>query len=323
MWLKGIASLADEIYTLRSVAKTNLILTLLLIIIAAGGGYFIISRAFAPVNKIRKTAEEIIKSSDLSQRIEIGKGKDEIHELANTFDNMLEKIEQTIEREKQFTQDASHELRTPVAVILSECEYMTDCADTVGDLKESAEAVKKQADKMSKLISELLMISRMDKNTLQVSFEEVDISELLNFVCDEQAEIHGEGISLLREIPTGITADADRFLLTRLFINLISNAYQYGRENGTINVRLSESGDNAVFSVTDDGIGISEENKEKIWERFFQADPSRTANENGSMGLGLSMVKWIAECHGGSVSVESELGKGSTFTFILPKKSKR
>lgn len=200
---------------------------------------------------------------------------------------------------------------------------MTDCADTVVDLKESAEAVKKQADKMSKLISELLMISRMDKNTLQVSFEKVDISELLSFVCDEQAEIHGEGISLLHEIPPGITAEADRFLLTRLFINLISNAYQYGRENGTINVRLSETGENAVFSVTDDGIGISEENKEKIWERFFQADPSRTANENGSMGLGLSMVKWIAECHSGSVSVESELGRGSTFTFILPKKSKR
>lgn len=319
-WVKGVASVTDDMYAVNTAAKTNLILTIILIIIAAAGGYFIIGRALSPVTKIRNTAERISESRDLSRRIQIGGGKDEIHELANTFDNMLDKLEYTFEREKQFTSDASHELRTPVAVILSECEYMTDCAETYDEIKESAYSVKSQAEKMSKLISELLTISRMDKNTLHTEFESVDISELLNFVCDEQAEIQTESITLHRNIEPDIVANADRFLLVRLFINLISNAYRYGKDGGNITVSLWQDKDVIIASVEDDGIGISENDIQKIWERFYQVNPSRTANENGSVGLGLSMVKWIAECHGGDVSVKSTLGVGSTFTFSMPKK---
>lgn len=318
-WIKGIASVTDNMYAVNSAAKTNLILTIILIIIAAAGGYFIIGRALSPVTKIRNTAERISESYDLSRRINIGGGNDEIHELANTFDNMLDKLEHTFEREKQFTSDASHELRTPVAVILSECEYMTDCAKTYDEIKESAYSVKGQAEKMSKLISELLTISRMDKNTIRTEFEEVDISELLNFVCDEQSEIQTEDITLHRNIEPDIVENADRFLLVRLFINLISNAYRYGRTGGNITVSLWQDKDVITASVADDGIGIAEGDIQKIWERFYQVNPSRSANENGSVGLGLSMVKWIAECHGGSVSVKSALGEGSTFTFSMPK----
>ena len=320
IWIKGIVSVNDESFAMKSAIKANILLTLMLIIIAAGGGYFILSRALAPVNKISRTAKKIIESSDLSQRIRIGDGKDEIHELANTFDDMLDRIEQTLEREKQFTSDASHELRTPVAVILSECEYLIDCADNIDDAKTSAESVKKQAENMSKLISELLTISRMDKNTIKTSFEDVDLSELLGFVCDEQEEIHSESITLTRDIGENIHAEADRFLLARLAINLISNAYTYGKSSGNIRVSLHESGGDVVLEVADDGIGISEENLPKIWERFFRADEARTANDEGNMGLGLSMVKWIAECHGGSISAESTLGKGSVFRLIMPKK---
>ena len=320
--LETVPELIDnEMYAIRSAVKTNLIFTIILIIIAVAGGYFIIGRALSPVTKIRNTAEKISKSSDLSQRIHIGGGKDEIHSLANTFDNMLDKIEQAMEREKQFTSDASHELRTPVAVILSECEYMTDCAKTYDDVKESAYSVKYQAEKMSKLISELLTISRMDRNTMKTEFEETDISELLNFVCDEQEEIHSENITMHRDIEEGIVSNADRFLLARLFINLISNAYSYGKDCGTVTVSLYQDKDNITVCISDDGIGISENDLPKIWERFYQADSSRTANENGSMGLGLSMVKWIAECHGGDVSVQSKSGEGSRFTFIMTKRS--
>lgn len=318
-WVKGVVSVTDEMYAVKSAVKSNLILTIILIIIAAAGGYFIISRVLSPVDKIRNTAEKISESSDLSQRIHIGEGKDEIHSLANTFDKMLDKIEQTVEREKQFTSDASHELRTPVAVILSECEYMTDCAKTYDEVKESVYSIKGQAEKMSKLISELLTISRMDKNTMQTEFEETDISELLNFVCDEQVEIHSENIILHRKIEPDIIAVADRFLLARLFINLISNAYSYGKDGGNITVSVSQNKNEIIASISDDGIGISEEDMPKIWERFYQSDPSRTANKNGSMGLGLSMVQWIAQCHNGKMSVQSELGVGSTFTFTMPK----
>lgn len=319
LWMKGIMSISDQSYAVKSAAKNNVTLTLILILVAAVGGYMIISRAFVPVERIRQTAKKISESNDLSKRIRLGDGKDEIHALADTFDEMLEKIEGTFEREKQFTSDASHELRTPVSVILSECEYMKACAKTVEDYAESVDAVSRQAEKMQKLISELLTLSRMEQNTQRVSFEETDLSELLTFVCDEQEEIGREGILLKRQIEPGITAMADRVLLARLFINLISNAYQYSKETGFVCVSLKNEGENIVFTVTDNGIGIKEEDIPKIWERFYQADSSRTANENGSMGLGLSMVKWIARCHKGTVTVKSEVGKGSEFTFTFPK----
>lgn len=314
-WIKGIVSVSEESYASRSALKTNMIITLVMIILASLGGYFIVSRALMPVEKINKTAKSIINNGDLSKRINIGKSADEISSLANTFDEMLSKIESSFEKEKQFTSDASHELRTPVAVILSECEYINECAGNVDEYKESTASIRRQAEKMSKLISELLMISRMDKNTIQLNFEETDISELLSFVCDEQEEIHDNGIRMIKKISPDVVACVDRSMLARLFINLISNAYQYSKPEGTIEVSL-ESADNIIrFSVKDNGIGISPEDKEKIWERFYQADPSRTSDDNGSMGLGLSMVKWIAECHGGKISVNSALGEGSEFIF--------
>ncbi len=316
IWVVGVISIADESAMLQSVIKTNLFLIVILVIVAGLGGYWILHQAFKPVNKISNTARDISESNDLSRRIALGDGKDEIYCLAATFDEMLDKIENTLENEKQFTSDASHELRTPVAVITSQCEYVLDCADTLEDAKESVESIKRQSDKMSKLIDELLTMTRMDKNTQKLNFEDVDISELLSFVCDEQEEIHDGSKMLVRTIPAGIHAKADHLLLTRLFINLISNAYQYGKDGGIIVVTLEEDDNSIIFSVTDDGIGIAKEHLQKIWERFYQVDSSRT---KGNMGLGLSMVKWIAERHNGTVTVESKLGEGSRFTFIMPK----
>ncbi len=318
-WIIGVVSIADESSMLKSVTKTNLILTVILIIVAGVGGFLILRQAFKPVNRISNTAKRISESNDLSQRIALGEGKDEIYRLAGTFDEMLDKIETTLENEKQFTSDASHELRTPVAVITSECEYVLDCADSLEEAKESVESIKRQSDKMSKLIDELLTITRMDKNTQKLKFENVDISELLSFVCDEQEEIHDGSRTLVRSIAPDIRSNADQLLLTRLFINLISNAYQYGKDGGTVAVTLEEDKDNIIFSVADDGIGIAKEHLPKIWERFYQADSSRS---HGGMGLGLSMVKWIAECHNGAVTVESEVGKGSKFVFVMPKAEK-
>ena len=318
LWVRGMAAGSGSTGILSSMIKIALPLVLLLILLASVGGYIILVRAFVPVNKIRKAAEDITESGDLSRRIAIGEAKDEISSLADTFDHMLTRLDDSFEREKQFTSDASHELRTPIAVIRSECEYMDECAETVEEYRESAASIARQADKMAKLVSELLTISRMDKNTIGVNFEELDVSELLSFVCDEQKDIHPEGATLHTNIPVGITASGDRFLLARLFANLLSNAYQYTPSEGDITVCLKEDTENVIFSVQDTGIGIKEEDLPKIWERFYQADAARN-NENGSMGLGLSMVTFIADCHKGKVTVDSALGKGSTFTFTFPK----
>ena len=318
-YIKGFVSINEENYALASVLKNNLILTLILILLAAFGGYYITGKALSPVTHMSNTAKSIIENNDLSRRINLVNSKDEIGALAHTLDEMLDKIEDTLNREKQFTSDASHELRTPVAVIMSECEYMTDCADTVDELKASALSVKEEAERMSRLISELLTISRMDSGTIKPDFEETDISELLDFISEEQREIHKENVTLYKDITPNITVKVDRNLITRLFINLISNAYKYNKDGGKITVSLKETDKEITASVSDTGIGISEENKKKVWERFFQVNPARTSNLSESAGLGLYMVKWIAELHRGTVTLESELDKGSTFTFILPK----
>lgn len=323
LWLRGAASVTDESYSLSSTMRMNVIITIILAAAASFGGFIILGRAMAPVKKITQTAQRISESSDLSQRIKIGGGGDEIHELAQTFDSMLDRIEQTFEREKQFTSDASHELRTPVAVILSECEYMADCSLTAEEYREAADSVKDQAEKMSRLINELLTISRMERNTIKLDFEETDISELLNFVCDEQEELHNGSIILTRNIAPDISAYSDRLMIMRLFINLISNAYSYGKENGHINVSLDTDKNNIKVSVKDDGIGISTENLPKIRERFYQADPARTSDRNGSSGLGLPIAKMIAALHHGNISVSSQIGKGSEFIFTFPSNMKK
>ncbi len=318
-WIVGVISIANESVLVQSVMKTNVILIMLLVIAAAIGGYLILKQAFKPVNKISNTAKLISESNDLSQRIALHNGNDEIHALANTFDEMLAKIEKTFENEKQFTADASHELRTPVAVISSECEYALECAATVEETKESVQVIKHQSDKMAKLIAALLELSRMDKHTTTINHESLNISELLHFICDEQEEVNqGKLIKLEREIAENVFIETDSILLTRIITNLISNAYSYGRTDGNIRVSLTEDETEIVFTVSDDGIGIAEENLSKIWERFYQADSART-NENGNMGLGLALVKLAVEQLGGSITVKSKLGEGSIFTFVMPK----
>ena len=315
-WVRGVTCLSDELSSLQNIVKYYCLFILIFIILAGVGGYLIICRAFSPVNKIRKTAKEISESTDLSRRINIGDGNDEIYALANTFDEMLDKLELSFNKEKQFTSDASHELRTPISVILSECEYGEECVDTVDELKEVIGSIKYQTLKMSNLVSELLMISRMDNNKLKLNFEDTDLSELLTFVCDEQKEIQNKNITLEENIELNIHYNVDRLLITRLFINLISNAYQYSDENTKIKVSLKEKEGVISFIVEDEGIGIEEDNLSKIWDRFYQVDSSRS---NSGSGLGLSMVKWISDCHNGKLFVESKKGLGSKFTFNLYK----
>lgn len=320
-WVKGIAPMNDEMRLINVTVKGGVVLALVLTVVCVAGVYLVVYRALSPVEKIRKTAAKIASGSDLSQRIQVKRDKDEIHRLAITFDQMLDKIEQTVTREKQFSADVAHELRTPIAVILSQCDYARSCAKSTEEYREALETIDRQASRMEKLVTELLTISRMENNTLGADFEVIDISELLDLACDNLEETHRSAVLLQREIEPGIMARADRELLIRLWINLITNAYQYSREQGTVTVSLSVRERNAVFRVTDTGIGISEEDLPKIWDRFFRADRARSVTDNNSMGLGLSMVKWIAQCHKGSLKVESKLGEGSCFTFTFPLRS--
>lgn len=318
LWIRGI--LPSE--TLFSVERTLFFVLLvacpLLIAVALLVGYSITRRAFLPIEEIRRTAETIGAGGDLSARIPTERTQGEIRQLAETFNEMFGRLETSFEHERQFTSDASHELRTPVAVITSQAEYSLLPDVTPEEQREGLEVILEQARKMSALISQLLMLARADNGTQQLTMAPVDLSLLASMTAEQCREAAARRqIRLDCEIAPGIMTEGDQASLVRVFLNLLENAIQYGRPGGFVKLTLAVQNDFAVCSIADDGIGIVRENLERIWQRFYRVDPSR--NPGGSnTGLGLSLVKWIIEAHHGTIEAESGLGKGSCFTFRLP-----
>jgi signal transduction histidine kinase len=315
LWIRGFIPADSNSEILGSVMKSAFILLPFIVVLAALVGYQIAKAAFKPVDRIINAANEINEGSDLSQRVGLERGSDEIYRLAETFDRMFKRLEASFDEEKQFTSDVSHELRTPISVILSQCEFALEHSSAQEEYRESLETIKRQATRMSRLISQLLIFTRLEQGVEKAIFEDTDLSELVEMVCNEQTEINAGNISMITDIESGIQAIVDRFLFIRMLSNLISNAYEYGREGGEVRVRLYREKEIIFLSVADNGIGIHPDQIDKIWSRFYQVDPSRAANDSGSMGLGLSMVRQIAKIHGGYVKVESNIDKGSTFTF--------
>ena len=318
--LRGIVSQNESINVLYHIVRLSLWLLPLLAAFALLGGYAITRRSFLPVEQIARDAELIGQSGDLSKRLDIGPGDDEIHMLADSFNVMFARLERNFESERQFTSDASHELRTPTAVILAQAEYALELADSIEEYRESMEVVQRQANRMRGIIDQLLMFSRLEQGTQRPELTATDLSELTRELCEEQRLLAVNGITLTAEIEADIRVTTDRGLFCRALTNLISNAYRYGRPNGHIWVSLRRDGQQIRLSVKDDGIGIAPQNLTRIWNRFYQENPTRGEDgEDGArgLGLGLSMVKEIAALLGLRLTVHSEAGKGSEFILTF------
>ncbi|MCD7845146.1 MAG: ATP-binding protein [Oscillospiraceae bacterium] len=313
VWLMGLLS-ADSVST---VGPMMFVALPLLVLLAALGGWFMAKKALDPVREIESSAREISGGEDLSRRIDLGQGQDEIHRLAGTINGMLDRLERSFQAERQFTSDASHELRTPTAVILAECELAEKTAAEREDFLQSLSVIERQGRKMSALISTLLAYTRREQGTEKLQIERMSLSELTEAICQELPRVNREDITLSARIQPGVFVRADSGLIMSLIQNLVTNAYKYGRAGGHIWVTLSGSAGYARLSVKDDGIGISEENQARVWNRFYQADPARQ-NQDGSLGLGLSMAQQIARLHGGRIDLTSQEGKGSEFVFLMP-----
>lgn len=319
VYVRGITSITDAESSLKITIRLSLILFPLMVVLAAVLGYFFVRGVFRPVSDITATVREIYEKEDLSKRIGLTGEKNEIYVMAETFDLMLEKLEDSFEKEKRFTSDASHELRTPVAVILSQCEYLLEETGISGEERAAVEAVQRKARSMSKMISQLLFLSRADQSRQAVHRELLDLSLLTEMAAEEQEEPAAEKkIRIEKDIQEGVEGYVDETLFIRLWMNLIGNAISYGREGGWLKVGLREKDGTVQGCVEDNGIGIAKDQLPHIWERFYQADASRSGKENTGSGLGLPMVKWIVQAHGGEISVESEPGKGSSFRFSFP-----
>ena len=316
VWVRGVMSAVGASQAMETVIFISLVGFPFFLIFAGIIGYIITQNAFLPIKKIRSAAEKINAGNDLSQRINLGEGTDEIYTLANTFDTMFNRLQNSFEREVQFNSDVSHELRTPISVIMAQSEYGKDNVSALSESKDIFNVILKEAQKMSHLVSQLLTLARMDKGHHKLNLNNVNISELAEIIIDSQkGNAETKNITIFSEITPDIYANIDESMMMRVFINLLSNAVTYGKIDGNIHFKLYSQEKMLIIEISDDGIGISSEHIDKIWTRFYQVDPSR--NSNGA-GLGLSMVKWIVEAHNGNISVTSEVGKGTVFTIQIP-----
>ena len=292
--------------------KTSALIMIALLVSALVIGRLIAVRSIKPVRDVVATVEEIRRSGDLSKRVEAPKG-DDIGQLAENFNSLFDKVEQMMETEKKFTSDISHELKTPLAVIASQSEYaLEDEAYRAKALR----VINTEAMRMSEMISRLRLLAGSDSDNLRLNREVINLSDILSSIAEQQALIGSEvGVTVTSDIESGVMVNADITMLIRAILNLIDNGIKYAGEGSCIVIGLHTEGSFAVCSVSDDGPGISADSIDRIWDRFYREDLSRSSRE--SWGLGLSMVKAIVEAHGGSVSVSSAPGEGSTFTIRL------
>lgn len=315
LWLRGVVSVREGIEPLSNTVRMSLILLPLLVAFSIGGGAFLVSRALVPVRHISDTLSRINGGSDLKARLTTDASKDEFGQISRTINQMLSRLDASFETERQFSSDVSHELRTPMAVISAQCDAALEGEQTRETYQKSLRVIRRQLKYMTSLVGDMLDLMRMENGKGRERFEKIDLSALLLQISEDLALMEDKGISLYHDVQAGILVHADPVLVRRLVMNLISNAYRYGRENGHISLTLARFDGECRLSVRDDGIGIAPEHVEKVFDRFYQVSPARTGQ---STGLGLSMVRQIALLHGGDVTVESEPDTGSVFTVTLP-----
>lgn len=315
-WIRCFMSNSAVSQTTRTLLLALIIAVPLMLLLTLCGGNLIAKRALRPLTEITATAESISGSGDLDRRIQLEDRTDEVGRLAQAFNSMFERLARSIDREKRFISDASHELRTPISVIAAQSEYALSPGASVEEKDAALKVIRERSERAGRMLNQMLLLSRMDSRRLPLHRERLSLSDLTEgTACELRDLAAARDMELSCDIAPGIEFDGDELLLTRMLTNLIQNAIQYGNPGGHIGVTLTRRGDRAVLTVRDDGPGIPEADQPKIWERFYQVHKD---GESEGSGLGLPIVRWIAEAHGGSIQLESAQGRGSTFTVELP-----
>ena len=277
------------------------------------GGFMMTRYIFRPMDEMIATARSISSSSDLKRRIEVSGAQREVNRLVSTFNEMLSRLERSVENEKSFISDASHELRTPLSVIRAQSEYALSPDCPPEERENSLQVILDCSTRASDMISQMLALSRMDAQRQPLSREPINISEMLESIAEQLEPLAAQrSIRIETACRPDVILSCDEILMMRALFNLMQNAIDYGREGGHVWVSVERSGGGVTIRVRDDGAGISESDCEKIWRRFYRV--RATAHGSGA-GLGLPMAQQIIEQHGGTIGVKSALGVGSEFTI--------
>jgi len=279
---------------------------------------FVTQRSMNILKRINDTARSIT-SDNLSRRIEVPEGNDEITHLITTLNQMIDRLEKSFEQVKQFSQDAAHEIRTPLTIIRAEVEEFIGQNKPNKKTVEKMQNVLQEIQYLSSISERLLLIHTLDTNKVRYHFENISLSALMSEIVQDAKIIATErGIEVTSTIEPTIEMKCNRELITRLLWNLIDNAIKYNQAQGQVNLHLYTNDIAILLQVKDTGIGIATDEIPKIFDRFYRVDKSRSRKLSGS-GLGLAICKWIIDLHGGEISLESQEDQGTTFKVSLPK----
>lgn len=313
-------SLQEVHTTLRNLLVIFAVLFPALLVILSVLGYVFMKRAFLPVKKMVAVTRSIT-AEDLSLRLDPPDSQDEIGELAETLNAMIARLERSFKQIRQFSGDVSHELKTPLAKLKCNAEVALRKDRTQEEYHTALQNVIEDAENLQKIVEDLLFLARMDSQSMPFSFITLALNEVL-FEVFEDMHVLAKQKKLAIEFQEieQVHIKGDPGLLKRLFANLLLNAIQYTPSGGEMTFSLHKETNCAVLTVTDTGIGIPEEALPYIFDRFYRVDQSRS-HETGGSGLGLAIVQKIVEVHGGQISVQSTVGKGTTFRVSLPCKN--
>jgi signal transduction histidine kinase len=285
-------------------------------------GYFTTRKMLSPINKVTEAARKI-SSSDLGRRLEVSGPDDELKKLALTFNSMLDRLEKSFKRQKQFVSDASHELRTPISVIKGYVDLLDRWGKEKEDVRDEAiDAIKKETDNMKKLMENLLLLARGDDSKLKKEENLFDFNNLVEEIIKEFKVMESD-ITLIFEDDAEIEFYGDPNLFKQLFRIFLDNAVKFTAKNGKIKIKLGRlDKENFFFSIADNGPGISQSDLPFIFDRFYQADKSRSRKSNKGSGLGLAIAKQIIDSYNGTIEIESSEKEGTKFIVKLPLKEK-
>jgi heavy metal sensor kinase len=315
-----VGKVETDVLRLRGLLLTTLWIALLVgLPLAAAGGWWLAGRALSPVQAMAATAQRI-EAHDLAERLPVPPRNDELSQLAVTFNGLLDRLQAAFQRERRFTADVSHDLRTPLALMKSTIGVALNRPRSAAELQATLGELDGQINRVSSLLEATLFLSRADADRLTQGYAALDLSDLLTDLVETTAPCAAEerGQELTGDIAAGLWVTGDRDQLTRLFLNLLDNAMRYTPKGGVIRV-TGRSGDGRVtIEVADTGIGIAAEDLSHVFDRFYRGDKARTGGDRDHHGLGLAIAQAVAHAHGGEIAVRSELGRGSTFTVTLP-----
>jgi heavy metal sensor kinase len=278
-------------------------------------GWFLAGRALAPVNSVAEAAQRITHSN-LNMQIPSRGAGDELDRLIESFNRMMERLSCSFAQIRQFSTDVSHELRTPLTIVRGQIEVALFTAKTIEQYRDAMVNALEDVERLSNIVRALLMLSQAESGQLVLKKTNLDLAESVrDLVYEFQIPAEANGVELTARSPEHCVIQADRIQIDRLLSNLVSNAVKYTPAGGKVQVSLTAESEEVRLVVSDNGVGIAPDHLPHIFDRFYRvpsADPEK------GLGLGLSFVVWIVRAHGGTIDVQSELGKGTTFTVTMP-----